>query len=188
MLEDGEQNDAIEALELLMGVVVAQQRKAFLTAMPQHAALDAWHALQHAAAGQSSGVRSPKEQPHATPLLHGTLPRVGSGQISAEPLDAGHAQDNSQDTTDVCTQQAPKAPAHGDLLQEWQSVSRVPLEGTLLEELACARCRGLSRTHAAPMLALLLNLPTVQVPHMMHMLQSASAPACCMPVCGQCVS
>ena len=73
-------------------------------------------------------------------------------------------EDNStQDTARLAAEQKPHL--HREVLHAWQSLSRVPLEGTVLEELACARCGGLSRSHAAPVLALLLNLPVMQVSH-----------------------
>ena len=135
-----------------MGVVVAQQRKAFLAAVPQHAAQDAWQALQRAALNHSStfnGACWPEEVGPNTAQLHGALPRDDRSQSLVDPADPGPVEDNStQDTARLAAEQKPHL--HREVLHAWQSLSRVPLEGTVLEELACARCGGLSRSHAAP--------------------------------------
>jgi hypothetical protein len=163
VLEDCEENDSIEALELLMGIMLGQQRKAFLSTASQQSALDAWQAMLHATADKHTacnGACSPGE-PSAAAASGSELPGAhdSNGDAGASSVDAEGGRKEAAEA-----RAAPEAAGEGAaLLHAWLALSRVPLEGMVLEELACARCQGLSQSHATTMLALPLNLPTTQV-------------------------
>lgn len=142
----------MEALELLIGALLSQQQPVF-------------HAKR---AASLPGLRTFMAGMHARDwgMTDSTVPDTGDAASSGEEkyyssLPQDVQKSSSQPDSPAAMRDAEDTST--DVLHAWQALSRVPLEGTLLEELACVRCRGALPSHVQPMLALPLTLPTMQV-------------------------
>jgi hypothetical protein len=157
ILVDGEENDAVEALEVLMGALVGhEEMRSFREAQLRRAGLAAWQAVALGDSGDCAltGHSSGNQQRDLDQL-------AGSAACSAAALST--TSNSPSSGRDNAAAEAAAGDDHEGLVQAWQRVSRVPLEGTLLEEVACMRCRGASLSHVTPCLALPLPLRTAQV-------------------------
>ena len=168
----------MEALEVLMGALIdqvhscsfhgTQLRRAGLTALQSVNPSDSSsgapsapssggerHAAEHSAAGRACCSS-------AALFTIGRLPSSERGDMAA---------------------MAAAAADHEALVHAWQRVSRLPLEGALLEEMACIRCGSPSVSHVTPCLALALPLRTAQVGDnpttTIHRLLPATGPSLC---------
>ena len=144
----------MEALEVLTGALVGhEEMHRFREAQLRRAGLAAWQAVALGGSGDCAltGHSSGNER-HVMEEL-----AAGRAHCSAAALSTMSKLPSTR-WGDVAAQAAA-----GEIYEAWQLVSRVPLEGLLLEEFACMRCRGASLSHVTPCLALPLPLRTAQV-------------------------
>lgn len=87
---------------------------------------------------------------------------VNSSNPCEPNMQDGLPLSKAADTHPACARPRPQ-PAGDAVLAAWRAVRRAPLEGTLLQEIGCARCGAALGCHVSAMLALSLPLPTQEV-------------------------